>query len=161
MEGNNVDKTTGFLPPERWLQSPLTSSIHLIHQPGWELLSGGSSWPDLFLSCFLHTYFVKSTKICFEQMNPLDSSVLKVGGFIWSSNPSPGYIPSTHTKSLQLCPTLCDTMDYNPPGSSVHGIFQARILEWVAIPFSRGSSLPRDWTRISYVSCIGRWVLYH
>ena len=44
----------------------------------------------------------------------------------------------------QLCPTLCDSMDYSPPGSSVHGILQARILEWVAIPFSRGSSWPRD-----------------
>ena len=44
----------------------------------------------------------------------------------------------------QLCPTRCDSMDYNPPGSSVHGILQARILEWVAILFSRGSSLSRD-----------------
>ena len=43
----------------------------------------------------------------------------------------------------------CDPMDYSPPGSSVHGIFQARILEWVAIPFSRGSSWPRDRTRVS------------
>ena len=42
----------------------------------------------------------------------------------------------------QLCPTLCDPMDYSWPGSSVHGILQARILEWVAIPFSRGSSDP-------------------
>ena len=44
----------------------------------------------------------------------------------------------------QLCPTLCNPMDCSLPGSSVHGIFQARILEWVAIPFSRGSSGPRD-----------------
>ena len=43
-------------------------------------------------------------------------------------------------KSLSLCPTLCDPMDYSPPSSSVHGILQARILECVAIPFSRGSS---------------------
>ena len=42
------------------------------------------------------------------------------------------------------CLTLCDPMDGSPPGSSVHGIFQARILEWVAMPFSRRSSLPRD-----------------
>ena len=49
-------------------------------------------------------------------------------------------------------------MNHNPPGSSVHGIFQARIMEWVAIPFSRGSSWPRDRT---LVSCIGRRVLYH
>ena len=51
----------------------------------------------------------------------------------------------------QLCPTLCDPMDCNLPGSSVHGILQARILEWVAISSSRGSSQPRDWT---WVSCL-------
>ena len=51
----------------------------------------------------------------------------------------------------QSCPTLCDPMDGSPPGSSVHGILQAKILEWVAIPFSRGSSQPRDRT---WVSCI-------
>ena len=44
----------------------------------------------------------------------------------------------------QSCPTLCDLMDYSSPGSSVHGILQARIQEWVVIPFSRGSSWPRD-----------------
>ena len=44
----------------------------------------------------------------------------------------------------QLCPTVCDPMDCRSPGSSVHGILQARILEWVAMPFSRGSSQPRD-----------------
>ena len=45
------------------------------------------------------------------------------------------------------CPTLCDPMDCSPPGSSVYGILQARILEWVAVPSSRGSSQPRDWTQ--------------
>ena len=71
-------------------------------------------------------------------------------------------------KLLQLCPTLCNPMDCNcpphRPGSvrgSVHGILQARILEWVAMPSSRGSSWPSDQTCISYVSCIGRQVLYH
>ena len=45
-----------------------------------------------------------------------------------------------HAKSLQSCLTLCDAMDYSQPGSSVHGALQARILGWVAMPFSRGSS---------------------
>ena len=49
----------------------------------------------------------------------------------------------------QLCLTLCDPMDYNLPGSSVHGILQAEILEWVAISFSSESSRPRDWTQVS------------
>ena len=52
------------------------------------------------------------------------------------------------------CPTLCDPMDRSPPGSSVHGISQARILYWVAMPSSRGSSQPEDRTCIS---CTGRW----
>ena len=56
--------------------------------------------------------------------------------------------------ATKLCATLCDPMDYSLPGSSVHGSLQARILEWVAISFSRGSSWSRDQTR---VSCIGRW----
>ena len=54
----------------------------------------------------------------------------------------------------QSCPTLCKPMDSSPPGSSVHGIFQARILEWVAISFSRRSFQPRDWTRVSCI--VGR-----
>ena len=57
-------------------------------------------------------------------------------------------------KSLQSCLTFCDPMDRSPPGSSVHGILQARILEWVAISFSRGSSWLRDWTWGSYMPCI-------
>ena len=55
---------------------------------------------------------------------------------------------------VQSCPTLCDPMDYSPPGFSIHGIFQARILEWVAISFSRRSSSPRDQTRVSRI--VGR-----
>ena len=49
----------------------------------------------------------------------------------------------------QLCPTLCDPMDYSPPGSSVHRVLQARILEWIAMLSPRGSSQPRDWTQVS------------
>ena len=54
----------------------------------------------------------------------------------------------------QWCPTLCNPMDYSLLGSSVHGIFQARVLEWVAISFSRGSSWPRDRTQVSHT--VGR-----
>ena len=71
----------------------------------------------------------------------------------WYSDPSsPGYLPDTKSPCRQWvlclvsqsCPTLCIPMDCSLPGSSVHGIFQARILEWVVIPFSRGTSQPRD-----------------
>ena len=52
----------------------------------------------------------------------------------------------------QSCLTLCDPVDCSPPGSSIHGILQARILEWVAISFSRGSSQPRDRTQVSCIA---------
>ena len=58
-----------------------------------------------------------------------------------------------HAKSLQPCQTLCNPMDCSPPGFSVHGILQARILEWVAVPSSRETSQPRDRTHISCGSC--------
>ena len=54
---------------------------------------------------------------------------------------------------IQSGPTLCKPIDCSPPGSSIHGILQARILGWVAISFSRGSSPPRDWTQISCIVC--------
>ena len=52
----------------------------------------------------------------------------------------------------QSCLTLCESVDCSPPGSSVHGILQARVLEWVAISFSRGSSQPRDWIQVSCIA---------
>ena len=61
----------------------------------------------------------------------------------------------------QLCLTLCDCMDCSPPGSSVHGISQARILERVVISSSRGLSCSRDWTCVSCVSCTGRQIFHH
>ena len=61
---------------------------------------------------------------------------------------------SKWSEVTQSCPTLCNPMDYSLPGSSVHGILQARVLEWVAISFSRGSSQPRDWTWVSHI--VGR-----
>ena len=61
-------------------------------------------------------------------------------------------------ESISYIQLFSDPMDCSLPGSSVHGISQARILEWVAISFSRGSSQPKDWT---WISCIGRWILYH
>ena len=61
---------------------------------------------------------------------------------------------SLNTACMHAVLSLCNLMDCGPPGSSVHGILQARILEWVAMPSSRRSSWPRDWTRVSCGSCI-------
>ena len=59
-----------------------------------------------------------------------------------------------HAKSLQLCLTLCNLTDHSPGGSSVHGVLQARKMEWVSMPSSRGSSQPRDWTSVFLISCV-------
>ena len=61
----------------------------------------------------------------------------------------------------QSCPTLCNPMDFSLPASSIPKIFQARILEWVAISSSRGFSRHRNQTLVSWISCIGGWILYH
>ena len=79
-----------------------------------------------------------------------------------------GNMPLTHLTLLkhicsvtQSCPTLWYPMDFRLPSSSVHEIFQARILKWVTIFSSRGSSQSRDGTCVSITFCIGRWILYH
>ena len=79
----------------------------------------------------------------------------------WSKESLQQIVRCGYVKWLQFCPTLCDPMDCSPPGSLVHGILQARTLEWVAIPSCRGSYWPGDRTCISYVSCTVRQVLYH
>ena len=63
-------------------------------------------------------------------------------------------LSSKWSEVAQSYPILCDPMDCSLPGSSIYGIFQARILEWVAISFSRGNSWPRDWTQVSRI--VGR-----
>ena len=83
------------------------------------------------------------TKICFSstQSHFSDLTVRELDELEWLKMSS---TRGVKVKVTQLCPTLCDPMDY-----AVHGILQARILEWVAVPFSRGSSQPRDWTQVS------------
>ena len=65
-------------------------------------------------------------------------------------------LSESESEVAQLCPSLCDPMGCSPPDSSVPGILQARILEWVAISYSRGSSQARDRIHASCVSCICR-----
>ena len=68
-------------------------------------------------------------------------------------------IDESESEVAQSCPTLCDPMDFSLPGFSIHGILQARVLECVAISFSKGSSRPRDWTRVSHIPgrCFNLW----
>ena len=87
-----------------------------------------------------------------EEQHRLAKQLLQGGHFSFQCRVNPLRCLRSEVKSLQSCPTLCDPVDCSLPSSSVHGILQARILEWVAISFSRGSSWPRDRT---WVSCIG------
>ena len=93
------------------------------------------------------------------------SGLLSMGsqrvGHDWSDLAAAAAAVCVRAKSLQSCPTLWDPMDCKPPGSSVHGILQAKILEWVAISFSRGSSWLRDQSLVSSIPCIRSRVLYH
>ena len=124
--------------------SPQDSSIHGIFQPRilkWVAIfySRGSSWPRdrTWVSC-----------IGFFTTEPSGKPIYKIYGVMQNGK------LCVCAKSLQSCLTLCNPMNCSPPGSSVHGILQARILEWVAVPFSRESSQSADWTR---VSCLLHW----
>ena len=80
-------------------------------------------------------------------------SLSLIQNFSWDSNNLLVKVKS-ESEVAQSCPTLCDPVDCSPQGSSFHGILQARILEWVAISFSRGSSRPRNQTQVSRI--VGR-----
>ena len=86
-----------------------------------------------------------------KAMNPLSSKKT-------TACPPPNPVGSCML--IHFSSTLCDPMDYSPPGSSVLGILQERILAWVAIPFSRRSFQPWDHTNMSSVSCFGKLFLY-
>ena len=102
------------------------------------------------LSHFSHVWFCATLWTAAHQA-PLSTGSSRQE--YWSGLPFPS--PPCHSaiaaaaaaKSLQSCLTLCDPMDYSPSGSSFHGIFQARILEWLPFFFFRGSSQPRNWTQ--------------
>ena len=100
----------------------------------------------------------KLLQLCPILCDPVDGSPpgSSVHGFswqeYWSALPFPSPRLGVVSKVTQSCLTLCDPMDCSLPGSSVHGIFQARVLEWAAISFSRGSSQPRDQTRVSSIA---------
>ena len=92
---------------------------------------------------FMPLFFFKLTVLFLCVINLLDNLLQLLEGW-----------PVLKVLVTQLCLTLCDPKDYSLPGSSVHGILQTRILEWTAIPFSRGHSQLRNWTRVSCIADI-------
>ena len=105
-------------------------------------------------------------RICAQQLKPPQGGALTLQ---WRVAPNSPQLEKAQEKQWrptcvklpQSCPALCNPTDCSLPGSSVHGILQARTPDWIVISSSRGSSSPRDQTQVSYVSCTGRWVLDH
>ena len=105
---------------------------------------------------FSQSYDLPSSHVWMLELNQKEGWTPKNGCFwtVMLENTFESPLDSKKVNVAQLCPNLCNPMDCSLPGSSVHGIFQARILEWVAISFSRRSSQPRDQTQVSRV--VGR-----
>ena len=110
----------------------------------WQM--NGQRKSDVYIICYTHTH----TRILFGHQKgnivPLATIYMDLEGSETRK------VRCVHAKLLQLYPTLCDPMNHSPPGSSVHGIFQAKILKWIATSFSRGSSQPRDQTQLSFIA---------
>ena len=134
-------------------------SNYMLRMSSWQRCSGADEWLPQWL---LHILQVKST--CLRSRTERGRNGIPTQGPVVStamllcngSGMAARFLSGCCGLVAQSCLTLHDPMDCSPPGSSVHGISQATILEWVAIPFSKGSSRPRDQT---HVSCIGRWIL--
>ena len=109
--------------------------------------------------CFVHWTYQCQHHGCdmvlkFYKMLPLGQGTTRLVQN-WERSTSRLYavtLLESKSEVAQSCPTLCEPMDCSPPCSSVHGVFQVRVLEWVAISFSRGSSRPRDGTQVSHIA---------
>ena len=115
----------------------------------------------LWVNKIFSSLFPENFLLLLSLINRLENPHIFYLIYINSDNNKRIHLLCVHAKSIQLCLALCCPVDSSPPGSSVHGILKARILEWVDMPSSKGSSRPRDLTRVSYVFCIGRQILYH
>ena len=114
--------------------------------------------PKLFLSIIIRILCISIYNPCWIKMCSPFIYLLEI--IIYTKNICLAwYLVHVCGLVAHSCPTLCDPMDCSPPGSSVHDILQARVLEWIAISFSRGSSLPRDQTRVSCIAgrCFTIW----
>ena len=136
----------------QYAPSPLLRHQIILLLPSGPLLGWlTAQWPALNLDSLLPSLTAKILSLPDSSSHNLAESLVKT---------IPPKLPSTEVRFLvkesesevaQSCPTLCVSMDCSPPGFSIHEVFQARILEWVVISFSRGSSPPRDRTQVSCI----------
>ena len=172
-----------------WYSAPLEGiSLYALPVPGEEasvrsclLLGSTAAAPENMLEC---SHFFTCSQLRHLRLYDLRTFFWRICYWIGRSGTKPETLKSfgatlawlaCHTVSADFIgsacmlsgfiharyPTLCDPMDHSPQGPIVYGVLQERILEWVMVPSSRGSSQPRDWTHIPYAPCIGKLVLYH
>ena len=160
--------TPTTLPLTQSLPATLTSllsthtqhgSAHLLFSPPVSLFLQIFTYLPIHCFCVLVNVFSSSLLFWLSYVNPqpLLNSFPGLSCFSFFINLLLSEVKWNEV--AQSCPTLCDPVDCSPPGSSVHGILQARILEWVAISFSRGSFWPRDQTQVSHIAgrCFNLW----
>ena len=156
----------GNIPWRReWLPTPvfLPGEFH-----GQRSLVGYSTGVRVRHSWVTNTFTLSALRPYYLKWGPRSQGSTSPGNFKWRLLGPPRVSESEFcTESVCACmPShfsrvqLFVIMDCSTQGFSVHGILQARILEWVVMPSSKGPSKPRDWTLISSASCIGRWILY-
>ena len=150
--------------------SPPASSVHRISQASileWVSIpfSRGSSQPRdrTQLSCLTDSLLAESPRKVTSMVSFNSNSVLQYLFFsdCVSAKCILVSVKESESEVARSCPPLCDPMDCSPRGSSIHGIFPARVLEWVAISFTRGSSPFRDQRVFSRVFCISSRYFYH
>ena len=129
-----MDITRWSIPKSDWLYSLQPTMESSIQSAKTRLRADCGSVPELLIAKF--RLKLKKVRTSFRPFRYDLNQILMT--IEWS-------------EVAQLCLTLCDPMDCSLPGSPVHGIFQAIVLEWIAISFSSGSSRPRDWTRVSHI----------
>ena len=141
-EGNNRGWDSGMVSPTQWTRVWVDSGgWWWTGRPGVLGFMGlqrvGHDWVTKLNWTELSKYCLCSISL----FSPLNSW--------WNVRPFHSTWKKSESEVAQLCLTLCDPIDCSLPGSSIHGIFQTTVLEWVAISFSRRSSQPRDWTQVS------------
>ena len=123
------------------------------------------AWPILDLACWTISQLKSTAGLpspSFPHGSPKGTAIIPFFFLLDPNSPTRDWIRAPSSESvepwpllclvIQSCSTLYDPMDYSLPSSSVHGILQARTLEWVTMPFSRGPSQPRDWIQISHIA---------
>ena len=154
-----VGMYTGAATVEKSIEGSQKMKLELPYDPAIPLLgiylkeTKTVIWKDTYTPVFMGTLFTIAKTWKQPKWSSTDEWIRKM----WYIHTVEWYSISVRA---QLCSTLWGPMDYSLPGSSVHGILQARILEWVAVPSSRGSSWPSGRTQVCCISCTGRRILY-